>query len=187
MPRKLKRMYLKMPLESLAEITGNEPIKKYLCRMVEADTIPQSLLFAGPEDADKELFAIAFAKMLVRTENAIHPDIRIYKPEGKIGQHSIQAMREFSEQVYLAPFEAKRKVFIIHDAHRMLSYSANVLLKTFEEPSPDSVIILISHVPDQILPTVLSRCQIIRFQSNGGMKSSQSSNPLRALILGMVA
>src|SRR5690606_1908010 len=74
-----------------------------------------------------------------------------------------EAMRRFSDEVYLAPFEAKKKIFIIHDAHRMLSYSANALLKTFEEPARDAIIILISGSPEQLLPTVLSRCQTIRF------------------------
>lgn len=172
-------------LNPYTHIAGNEPIKGYLSRIVERGTIPQAVLFAGPEGAEKELFAKNFAKAVLGTNNDSHPDLRIYKPEGKIGQHSIQTMRQFCEEVYLAPFEAKRKVFIIHDAHRMLSYSANALLKTFEEPSLDSVIILISHAPDQILPTVLSRCQIIRFSLTHQQK--QESDPLRTLILDSLA
>lgn len=168
-----------------AEIPGNDLVKKYLCRIVEKGTVPQSLLFAGPEGAGKALFALAFAKMVVGTESDLHPDIRVYKPEGKIGQHSIQTMREFCNEVYLAPFQSKRKVFIIHDAHRMLTYSANALLKTFEEPSLDSVIILISSAPGQLLPTVLSRCQMVRFHA--ASQKQQEHDPLRALMLGALA
>lgn len=58
-----------------------------------------------------------------------------------------------------------RKVFIIYDAERMLNYSANALLKTFEEPSLDSVIILLTQNHNAILPTILSRCRMIRFQA----------------------
>jgi DNA polymerase-3 subunit delta' len=54
-------------------------------------------------------------------------------------------------------------VFIIHDADRMLSYSANALLKTFEEPGQDTIIILLSSSPAALLPTVLSRCRSIFF------------------------
>lgn len=145
-------------------LLGNDKIKTYLSKVLREEKIPQSLLFAGPEGVGKSLFASAFAKCIVGTKNALHPDIHNYFPEGKIGIHSIQSMREFSEAVYMAPFQSKRKVFIIHEAHRMLATGANALLKTFEEPALDSVIILLSHAQEKLLPTVLSRCQIIRFQ-----------------------
>lgn len=164
------------------DIVGNELIKKYLSRLVEKEKIPQLLLFAGPEGGGKEEFAIAFAKNILETDKFYHPDIRIYKPEGKLGMHSIQSMRQFCSEVYLSPFEAKRKVFIIHDAHRMLSYSANALLKTFEEPSLDSVIVLISSAPEQLLPTILSRCQMVRFQAIEQQKQREE-DPLKTLIL----
>lgn len=156
-------------------IIGNDPAKKYLKRIIEKGTIGNSLLFAGPEGVGKSLFADAFAKMVIcnddpdghhrrKIESGNHPDIRVYRPEGKTGMHSIASLRQFSEEVYLAPFEAKYKVFIIHEADRMLSYSANALLKTFEEPSLDSIIILVSSNPSALLPTVLSRCRMIHFQ-----------------------
>jgi DNA polymerase III subunit delta' len=144
-------------------IVGNQQIKEYLTRMVEKKAVGNSLLFAGPDGIGKGLFAKRLAESLLESNKESHPDLHIYRPEGKIGMHSIDAMRQFSETVYLAPFEAKKKVFIIHDAERMLTYSANALLKTFEEPSLDSVIILLSSAPESLLPTVLSRCRVIRF------------------------
>lgn len=157
-------------------IIGNEQAKAYLTRIVERGTIGNSLLFAGPEGIGKSLFAEAFAKLVIcqndpqghhkaKIESGNHPDIRTYRPEGKIGMHSIAAMRQLSEEVYLAPFEADRKVFIIHEAERMLTYSANALLKTFEEPAEDTMIILLSSAPASLLPTVLSRCRVIYFHS----------------------
>jgi DNA polymerase-3 subunit delta' len=121
------------------DIIGNDQIKNYLAGMVEKRMIAQSLLFAGPDGIGKSLFAQSFAKLIVGAKNPSHPDIYHYHTEGKIGMHSIQSMRQFSEEVYLGPYEAKKKVFIIHDAHRMLTYSANALLKTFEEPAPKQV------------------------------------------------
>jgi len=155
-------------------ILGNQKIKSYLTRIVERETVGNSLLFAGPDGVGKSLFADAFAKLLLcridpkginkhKIESGNHPDIRIYRPEGKIGMHSIASMRQFSEEVYQSPFEAKCKVFIIHEADRMLSFSANALLKTFEEPSYDTVIILVSSSPSALLPTVLSRCRALYF------------------------
>ncbi len=77
--------------------------------------------------------------------------------------HSIESVRNFIHEVSMAPYGSKYKVFIIHDAERMLPTSANALLKTFEEPSKNSVIILISNHADILIPTILSRCTVVRF------------------------
>jgi DNA polymerase-3 subunit delta' len=131
--------------------------------MVDRRAVANSLLFAGPEGIGKSLFAHALAKTLLGSDT--HPDLHVYRPEGKIGMHSIDSMRQFSEDVYLAPFQGKWKVFIIHDAERMLTYSANALLKTFEEPAKDALIILLSSAPASLLPTILSRCRTIHFHA----------------------
>lgn len=156
-------------------IIGNDQIKSYLTRMLQRKSVGNSLLFAGPEGVGKGLFAQALAKALIaaddptgsqahKVDSGNHPDVRHYRPEGKTGMHSIESLRQLVDAVYMAPFEAKWKVFILHDAHRMLRYSANALLKTFEEPSYDSVIILLSSAPETLIPTVLSRCRTLYFQ-----------------------
>ena len=90
-----------------------------------------------------------------------HPDLHIYQPEGKTRLHSIENMRKFVEEANKPPFESVRKVFIFHYAERMLPSSANTLLKTLEEPREDTLIFLLSAHPEEILPTILSRC--VRF------------------------
>jgi len=148
-------------------LVGNEPVKTYLRTIVERDRVGNSYLFSGPEGVGKGLFALALARQLVNDPKGRddHPDIHIYRPEGKIGSHSIESLRQFSEEVYTKPYEAKWKVFIIHDADRMLPYSANALLKTFEEPAEDALIILLTSSPENILPTVLSRCRRVFFHA----------------------
>lgn len=150
-------------MASFDHIIGNDHIKNYLQHMVEAGSLGNSLLFEGVEGIGKSLFAEALAKTILKTDRLNHPDLYIFRPEGKIGMHSIEAMRQFCEKVYMTPFQARWKVFIIHDAERMLPASANALLKTFEEPSLDSVIILLSSRSSSLLPTVLSRCRTVRF------------------------
>lgn len=140
-------------------IVGNTHVKDYLSRLKGSN----SLLFAGPDGIGKSLFAQALAIQLLGSIK--HPDLHIYRPEGKIGMHSIASMRQLSEDVYMAPFQGPWKVFIIHDADRMLTYSANALLKTFEEPATDSIIILLSSHPASLLPTILSRCRTIHFHA----------------------
>jgi DNA polymerase III subunit delta' len=167
-------------------IPGNDHIKTSLVNMVQKQCIGNSLLFAGPEEASKDQFALALAKLLLgesasdKIEAGNHPDMHIYRPEGKIGMHSIASMRQFCEEVYLPPYEGAWKVFILHDAERMLTYSANALLKTFEEPALDSVIILLSSYPNRLLPTILSRCRIVRFQSVGNKLKRRQGSPVRS-------
>ncbi len=158
------------PLEqAFAPIAGNSAIKRYLSRLVRTKAVAHSWLFAGPEGVGKSLFAEAFAKLLLSGDSLLqmpknHPDLHIYHPEGKLGMHSIDAMRQFAHEVYLSPYQAPWKVFIIHSAERMLTYSANALLKTFEEPPPSSILILLSGMPDLLLSTVRSRCRVLYFQ-----------------------
>ena len=157
------------------QILGNQKIKDYLTSIVRNQKVGNSLLFAGPDGIGKGLFAEAFAKLLLSQKDPTgshqkkiisgnHPDIHIYRPEGKIGMHSIASMRQFNQEVYLSPFEAPWKIFIIYEADRMLPYSANALLKTFEEPAQDAIIILLTSAPAPLLPTVLSRCRKLYFQ-----------------------
>lgn len=169
-------------------IPGNEHIKGYLEHMLETERVGNSLLFAGPKGVRKEAFAMALARHLVQANQRIdHPDIRVYRPEGKIAMHSIDSMRRFCEEVYLAPFESKWKVFIILDAERMLPTSANALLKTFEEPSKDSLIILVSSDPVNLLPTVLSRCRKVYFQPIVDSEKTQIVNSNVQFLLNVLA
>lgn len=158
----------------LDNLSGNLTIKAYLKHLLETDKIPHSILFSGPKSAHKELFAKAFAKDLLQSYQETHPDLYLLKPEGKIGMHSIDALREFQKEVYLPPFQSKKKLFLIFEAERMLPVSANALLKTFEEPPSHTVIILISSFAERLLPTIISRCHTLYFRGN--LEGLQGSN-----------
>lgn len=153
----------------LEYVKGNHTICRTLQKLLKSGNIPHALLFSGPSEAGKEQFARAFAAELLEDSAAAqtgqNPDLHEYYPEGKIGAHSIETLRSFCSDVSLAPYRANWKVFIVHDAERMLTYSANALLKTLEEPSPRTVIILISASPELLLPTIRSRCQIMAFEA----------------------
>jgi len=195
-------------IEYFSHIIGNEPVKLFLARMLEKNTFSHSLLFAGIDGIGKGLFAEAFAKAVIcrndptgshraKLDAKIHPDLRFYHPEGKSGMHSIDSMRQFSEDVYLPPYESDKKIFIIYDADRMMSYSANALLKTFEEPADHSIIILITRTPTALLPTVLSRCctfffkalsdqEIITYIQNKSSSTMEEADAITALSAGSI-
>lgn len=159
------------------DIIGNDSIKEKLLATLESGSISNTLLFSGPEAIGKSLFAIALASKIMQPQKDLdpialkkihsnnHPDLHVYEPEGKTSNHSISSIRNLIEQVNMAPFEAKAKVFIIKDAHRMLLPSANALLKTLEEPTFDSYIILITSKVEEILPTITSRCFRFNFSA----------------------
>lgn len=121
--------------------------------------IPQSLLLTGASIAHLEEQAHIFAKRLLGISALPHVDVSVYSPQGKTAQYGIDALRAFKEDVYRTPYEAERKVFILLEAERMAPVGANALLKVFEEPLLTSYILLCSTAPDQILPTIRSRCQ----------------------------
>ena len=96
-----------------------------------------------------------------------HPDITWLRPESKSRQIAIDPTRELSRVLGLRASEAAYKVAIIADADRMTVPAANAFLKTLEEPSPGSVILLLTTQPDRLLETILSRCLRLTFASGG--------------------
>lgn len=146
-----------------SHLIGNPVAKGLLERMVTQGSLPQVLLFNGPEGVGKGLFAQAVAEHLLGKQKKDHPDLHVLYPEGKSNQHPIGAIRELIEEVGLPPFEAPCKIFIIHEAEKMLPTSSNALLKTLEEPPVDTYIFLISSDPEKLLPTIVSRCRKVAF------------------------
>lgn len=145
-------------------LIGNREVKGYLLRMLKTGRMGHLLLFTGPAGVGKGLFAEVFAKAVVGTEGLSHPDIRSYRPEGKLAIHSLESMRRLGEDLTQSPYASKRGVFIVYEADRMLPTSANALLKSLEEPHPSQMILLVSHAPHCLLPTIVSRCCRIPFQ-----------------------
>ncbi len=145
-----------------SQILGNEPMKAYLQKAIEENRFAQTLLFTGPDGVGKSLFAKAVAKRLLGKDAS--PDLHWLTPEGKSGLYAIDTLREMMGEEHEASFEGKGKVFVLEDAERMLPASANALLKTLEEPTPDTTFILLSSNVSEMLPTILSRCTPLQFQ-----------------------
>lgn len=133
--------------------------------LLESGKIPHALLFAGPKGAGKKHAALQFASSLLQSQKKVdhHPDVHHFVPEGKTGMHPITSIRKLIHDAYLAPFEAAWKIFILQDAEKMLPTSSNALLKILEEPPSQTLILLLTEYPDRLLPTILSRCQMVTF------------------------
>lgn len=90
-----------------------------------------------------------------------HPDVGMVVPFRRNLQ--IGAIRALETEANFRPYEARARVFIVEDADKMNEAASNALLKTLEEPPATSHIVLIASRADRLLPTIRSRCQVIRF------------------------
>ncbi|MBI3903978.1 MAG: DNA polymerase III subunit delta' [Nitrosomonadales bacterium] len=108
-------------------------------------------------------------------EQETHPDFRLLQPDALSGteddderdgskkkkpsrQISVEQVRSLFDFANLSAYRGGHRVVLIHPAEAMNTNAANALLKTLEEPSGKMLIILVSHKPQQLLPTILSRC-----------------------------
>jgi len=115
-------------------------------------------------DADKQVELVAEAlgeEMTARREQPL------YEPPSGLASHGIAAVRLLLRRLVLTPAMARRKVFLIGDAERLVPQTgaeaaANALLKALEEPPADTVFILTTAAPDSLLPTILSRVVRVR-------------------------
>ncbi len=132
-------------------------------------------LLHGPAGSGKRAAARAFAGELLardardpdnarmRAAHGAHPDLTWVVPSGA---HEM-LRRDVDEAVVAAaahtPFEARYRIFVLERADTLIDQAANALLKTLEEPPPYVVLLLLTDRPTQVLPTIASRCQPVRF------------------------
>jgi DNA polymerase-3 subunit delta' len=167
-----------VPESSLDSIVGQEPAIAALRRALRSESLPQSLLFVGPEGVGKCATALALLTALLggdaltarRIEEGQHPDLTRIAPDGdftRIWQlwsrpgHPPGAL----ETLRFAPITAPRRAYLFERADTFNEESANSLLKALEEPPPYVQFILCAPSPASVLETILSRCQVIRFSS----------------------
>jgi DNA polymerase-3 subunit delta' len=105
----------------------------------------------------------------VRIARGEHPDVLLVEPDKSSARPviKIQVVRELIRQVRFKPYEAARRVIIIDDVESMQTAAANALLKTLEEPSGETIFVLVTAQLAALLPTIRSRCQILRFAPLG--------------------
>ena len=167
---------------SLAAIIGHAPVVSLLRQAVRRKSVPQSLLFAGPEGVGKRAVAIALAQAVncpkrpatgddacgqcavcQRIARGVHSDVVIVE-KGDEASIKIGVIRDrVLDAIGYRPFEAARRVFIIEQADEMVDQAQDALLKTLEEPPPSAILILITAYPDTLAPTIQSRCRRLRF------------------------
>jgi DNA polymerase-3 subunit delta' len=124
-------------------------------------------LLSGPAGTGKRRYSERFAAALLdsrlgRIESRAHPDLFVLEAEG--GSILIDAARELRRDLYMRPFEAERRAYLVLDAHLLRTESANALLKSLEEPPAYAVFVLVSDHAEAMLPTIRSRVTPIPFR-----------------------
>ena len=153
-------------------IIGHQRILEFLNKSIKNQRLAHAYLFTGPAHLGKRAVALEFIRMLVgqQIDKAIHPDILIIKPEikEKDGKEKeleigIDQARKIQHQMSLFPYQADYKIVLIDGAEKMTSEASNCLLKTLEEPNGQAILILITSHYQSLLPTIVSRCQLVNF------------------------
>ncbi len=169
-------------------LAGHRPVRERLLERLEAGRLAGALLFTGPDGVGKRRVAMELAQrelcfrrnacgacegcLLFKGELPVElPNLLRVAPEGKAGLIRIGAIRgddlveggviQWAHRT--APPGCHRWV-LVEDAHRLNEASANMLLKTLEEPPPGTHFLLVTHRPEALLPTIRSRCERIAFR-----------------------
>jgi DNA polymerase-3 subunit delta' len=168
-------------------VRGHDALVEAFDRAWRRGRLAHAYYFTGPPGIGKRLFAGELAKALLcenrpggrleacdrcpgctQVEAGTHPDLfTVTQPEDSL-VIPIELIRELSRNLSLKAARGQGKVAILDDADNLHDpitnhAAANCFLKTLEEPPPGSVLLMIGTQPDLQLPTIMSRCQIIRF------------------------
>jgi DNA polymerase-3 subunit delta' len=164
-----------------SRVIGHDQPKRFLQAALKSNRLAHALLFHGQERIGKLRMAKALAQAVNceatpaldppdgcgtcrschQIEVGSHPDVTLLTATS--GKGETEQTREIESKFIYRPLVGLRKIVILDNADLLRNESANALLKTIEEPPPDSLIILVTARPESLLPTICSRCQAIRF------------------------
>ena len=145
---------------------------EYLQRAHEQNRLAHAYLITGPPGSGKQQLAADLANLVNGTPaeyvfSAKAREIFVARPESKSRRIVIEQIRDLEHALQMCAANTPRKVAIIPDADRLQPQAANAFLKTLEEPPKDSLLLLLSALPEALPETILSRCIAIPIASNG--------------------
>ena len=164
---------------SFSKLKGQDHAVQVLRSALRSGRIPHAYLFSGPDGVGRKLAAMTLAKAVnceastddscdccpscMKIDHESHGDLKIIEP-GETGVIKVDAIRKLQKSLSFRHVEAHVKVGILVGAESMNPSSSNALLKTLEEPTNNTLIILLATGAGAVLPTIASRCQVLRFR-----------------------
>jgi DNA polymerase-3 subunit delta' len=176
-------------------LIGHQAVRERLLERCESGRLGGSLLLLGPDGVGKRRVALELAQrelcfrrtacgkcqgclMFQDPLPVEFPNLLRIAPEGKAGLIRIGAIRGDDlveggviQWAHHAPPPGCHRWILVEDAHRLNGASANMLLKTLEEPPAGTHFLLVTHRPDAMLPTIRSRCERVAFQPLGAAEA----------------
>ena len=143
------------------KIRGQRFAKKYLSNSIKSNMISHAYMFEGPSGVGKNTMARELAATLLEMENLFNsPDYIEITPDGN--SIKIAQIRKLQSDILVKPYKSY-KIYVIDEAQKMTVEAQNALLKTLEEPPEYAIIILVTNNKEGLLPTIRSRCEIVKF------------------------
>jgi DNA polymerase-3 subunit delta' len=144
-------------------IIGHQKIWQFLEKSTEKERLSHAYLFSGQEKLGKKTLALEWLSSIFGEDisKGTHPDFVFIEPINK--EIQISQIKGLILRLSLKPFVAPLKAAIIDQAHAMNQEAQNCFLKTLEEPKGETLLILITEYPEALFPTILSRCENIKF------------------------
>jgi DNA polymerase III subunit delta' len=160
---------------------------EYLRRAHEQNRLAHAYLISGPPGSGKQQLAADLASLVNDTPagdvfSAKAREIFVARPESKSRRIVIEQIRDLEHALQMCAPDGQSKVAIISDADRLQPQAANAFLKTLEEPPKDSLLLLLSALPEALPETILSRCIAIPLARDGQLQTSDEEKKLVKLL-----
>jgi DNA polymerase-3 subunit delta' len=158
-----------------------------LRRAYEQNRLAHAYLITGASGSGKEELAAELASLVngTATKDVFSPKAReifVARPESKSRRIVTAQVRALERALQMRAADGRRKVVIIRDVDRLQPEAANAFLKTLEEPPKDSLLLLLSTLPEALPETILSRCIAIPLASNGEIQGKKEQEKLVKLL-----
>jgi len=160
---------------------------EYLRRAHEHNRLAHAYLISGPPGSGKQQLAADLASLANGTPandvfSAKAREIFVARPESKSRRIVIEQIRDLEHALQMRASNGRRKVAIIFDADRLQAQAGNAFLKTLEEPPKDSLLLLLSALPEALPDTILSRCISIQLGPSGELQNKEEEEELVKLL-----